>query len=253
MRFIITQNEPLAPSTYLMRLAGDTRAITRPGQFVQLAVPDFYLRRPISVCDWRPVENGMLDLIYKVVGHGTAAMAGMQPGDALDLLTGLGNGFDIDERDEVTASESPLLLGGGTGVPPLYALAKSLLARLKKPTVVLGFNTAEEVFYRREFEALGVPTIVTTANGGAGVKGFVTDAMRSLGGKYDYVYACGPEPMLRAVYDLCEQSGVSGQFSFESRMACGFGVCMGCSCKTKYGSKRICKDGPVLFREEIVW
>ncbi|MDD3335460.1 MAG: dihydroorotate dehydrogenase electron transfer subunit [Eubacteriales bacterium] len=251
MEFQVTENLLIAPRVYHMRLTGDTRKLTSPGQFVQIALPGYYLRRPISVCDWRPGENGTLDLIYKAVGHGTEDMGELKPGTVLDLLTGLGNGFDLNQRDEVTRSQFPLLIGGGVGAPPMYALCKHLLAGLKAPHVILGFNTAEEVFWKREFEALGAPVTITTADGSMGVKGFVTNGMAALRGKYDYVYACGPEPMLHAVYD--EAAGIPGQYSFEERMACGFGVCMGCSCKTKYGSKRICKAGPVLFREEILW
>lgn len=253
MLFTVLSNQPIAPAVWHMRLTGDTCAITRPGQFVQIAVPGFYLRRPISVCDWRPDERGTLDLIYKTVGHGTEAMGELEEGAELDLLTGLGNGYDVNERDEVTASQFPLLVGGGVGVPPLYALCKKLLAACKKPSVILGFNTGSEVFWKREFEELGVPVTVTTADGSVGVEGFVTDAMRQAHGRYDYAYTCGPEPMLKAVYNLCDANRIPGQFSFEEHMACGFGVCMGCSCKTKYGAKRICKDGPVLFKEEIVW
>mgnify|MGYP002581929581 CR=1 FL=1 len=245
MIFTVTGQTPLTDTVYRLELAGDTAAITRPGQFVQIKVPGFYLRRPISVCDWG--ENS-LTLIYKVVGQGTKAMTSLVPGAELDLLTGLGNGFD-----PAACGDKPLLVGGGVGVPPLYGLCKKLLAECKEPRVILGFNTAAEVFWQREFEVLGVPLTVTTADGTQGVKGFVTDAMVPLEGKYDYVYACGPEPMLRAVHALCEKQDIHGQFSFEERMACGFGVCMGCSCQTRYGSKRICKDGPVLKREEILW
>lgn len=253
MQFTIITNQAIAPGVWHMRLGGDTRAITRPGQFVQIAVPGFYLRRPISVCDWRPGAYGTLDLIVKAVGHGTEAISRMASGTELDLLPGLGNGFDVNERDEVTASQFPLLVGGGVGTPPLYALCKKLLAACKKPSVILGFNTADEVFWKREFEELSVPVRLTTVDGSAGQRGLATDAMRALHGKYDYVYACGPEKMLEAVYRVLEESAISGQFSFEERMACGFGACMGCSCKTKYGEKRICKDGPVLFKEEIIW
>ncbi len=253
MRFLIQSNVPLTDSVYHMRLTGDTRGIARPGQFVQIELPGFYLRRPISVCDWHVGENGTLDILYKVVGEGTQAMSQLAPGKALDLLTGLGNGFDVDRLDEVTASQFPLLIGGGVGVPPLYALCKKLLALCKKPSVIMGFNTAAEVFWKEAFEKLGVPVTVTTVDGSMGVRGFVTDAMAQMAGRYDYVYTCGPEPMLKAVHAICEQQDIHGQFSFEERMACGFGVCMGCSCQTKYGSKRICKDGPVLRREEIIW
>ncbi len=252
MLMTIKENREIAPRVYHMRLTGDTRAIARPGQFVQIAVPGYYLRRPISVCDCETGEHGALDLIYKTIGHGTEAMAQAPAGVSLDMLLGLGNGYDIDGRDEVRASQSPLLLGGGVGVPPLYWLCKKLIGIGKPPRVILGFNTASEIFWRDEFAALGVPVTVTTVDGSAGQKGFVTDAMAALEGFY-YVYACGPEPMLKAVHALCDKKGFMGQYSFEERMACGFGACMGCSCQTKYGAKRICKDGPVLFQEEIIW
>ena len=239
--YTVCSNEPLARQVFRMRLLGDTSAITAPGQFVDLALPGFFLRRPISICDY---DADGLTIIYKVVGKGTAALSRLAPGAELDALSGLGNGFDTQK-----SGESPLLIGGGVGVPPLYALAKRLLAEGKCPTAVLGFNKADEVFYAGEFENLGVRTIVCTADGSVGVHGFVTDAIATLSG-YSFYYACGPEPMLRAVHALCP---CGGQLSFEERMGCGFGACMGCSCKTKYGNKRICKDGPVLDKEEIVW
>ena len=245
MKFTIKEQRKLTSTVYFMRLEGDTTGISKTGQFVQIQLPGFYLRRPISINDWTCGENGTLDLIYKVVGHGTEAMKLLPDGTELDLLIGLGNGYNIDGDEK-----KPLLIGGGVGVPPLYALCKALIAQGKKPSVVLGFNTASEVFWKDEFEALGVPVTVTTADGSMGVKGFVTSAMD---GDFDYVYTCGPEPMFKAVYKVLDEKGVSGQFSFEERMACGFGVCMGCSCKTKYGNKRICKDGPVLVKEEIIW
>ena len=245
MRFTIKEQRQLTSTVYFMRLEGDTTGISKTGQFVQIQLPGFYLRRPISINDWTCGENGTLDLIYKVVGHGTEAMKLLPDGTELDLLIGLGNGYNIDGDEQ-----KPLLIGGGVGVPPLYALCKALIAQGKKPAVVLGFNTASEVFWKDEFEALGVPVTVTTADGSMGVKGFVTNAMD---GDFDYVYTCGPEPMFKAVYKVLDEKGISGQFSFEERMACGFGVCMGCSCKTKYGNKRICKDGPVLVKEEIIW
>ncbi len=240
MIFTVTEQSALTADVYRLRLAGDTSAITRPGQFVQIKLPEFYLRRPISVCDW---DAEGLTLIYKVVGEGTRAMTSLKPGMELDLLTGLGNGFD-------TARESsrPLLVGGGVGLPPLYGLCKALLAQGSQPRIIMGFNTAAEVFLREEFQALGVPVLVTTADGSMGRKGFVTAALGDT--DFDYTYACGPEPMLHALYDAVD---CSGQYSFEARMACGFGACMGCTCKTKYGNKRICKDGPVLEKEEIVW
>ncbi len=239
--YTVCSNEPLARQVFRMRLLGDTSAITAPGQFVDLALPGFFLRRPISICDY---DADGLTIIYKVVGKGTAALSRLAPGAELNALSGLGNGFDTQK-----SGESPLLIGGGVGVPPLYALAKRLLAEGKCPTAVLGFNKADEVFYAGEFENLGVRTIVCTADGSVGVRGFVTDAIATLSG-YSFYYACGPEPMLRAVHALCP---CGGQLSFEERMGCGFGACMGCSCKTKYGNKRICKDGPVLDKEEIVW
>lgn len=239
--YTVCSNEPLARQVFRMRLLGDTSAITAPGQFVDLALPGFFLRRPISICDY---DADGLTIIYKVVGKGTAALSRLAPDAELDALSGLGNGFDTQK-----SGESPLLIGGGVGVPPLYALAKRLLAEGKCPTAVLGFNKADEVFYAGEFENLGVRTIVCTADGSVGVRGFVTDAIATLSG-YSFYYACGPEPMLRAVHALCP---CGGQLSFEERMGCGFGACMGCSCKTKYGNKRICKDGPVLDKEEIVW
>ena len=237
--FEILHNKLLAPGVYEMLLSGDTSGITAPGQFVQIALPGYYLRRPISVCD---CEEGLLTFIYKVVGHGTEYMAALQTGDKLNLLTGLGNGYDLSE-----CGEKPLLIGGGVGVPPMYLLAKKLIAQGAEVSVILGFNTTDEIFYEKEFAALGAHTVVTTVDGSYGVPGFVTNAMTM---PYSYVCTCGPEPMLKAVYDKSETSGA---FSFEERMGCGFGACMGCSCKTKYGNKRICKEGPVLKKEEIIW
>ena len=237
--FEITENRPLTANVYLMTLAGDTSGITRPGQFVNIKLDGLYLRRPISVCD---SDNGKLTLIYKVVGHGTEQMSKMTAGK-LDILTGLGNGYDTAK-----SGEHPLLVGGGVGVPPLYMLAKKLISEGKKVSVILGFNTKDEIFFENEFKSLGANVFVTTADGSYGTKGFVTDAMPAL--YYSYTYACGPEPMLKALYNV---SNTSGQYSFEERMGCGFGACMGCSCKTLYGNKRICKDGPGLEKEEIIW
>ena len=224
---------------YKMVLGGDTRYITAPGQFINIRLEGKFLRRPISVCDY---DDKSITIIYKVVGEGTEQLSKLESGEVLDVLTGLGNGYDI------TKSTKPLLIGGGVGVPPMYNLAKALLADGQKPTVVLGFNTKSEIFYEDEFKALGCNTLVTTVDGSYGIKGFVTDAMTDL--DYDYFYTCGPLPMFKAVYNA---TSTSGQFSFEERMGCGFGACMGCSCKTKYGNKRICKDGPVLVKEEIIW
>ena len=237
--FTLKSNKKIAKNTYEWVLTGDTSDITAPGQFVNIQLDGFYLRRPISVCD---SENGQLTLIFKAVGEGTEKMAKMLPGEKLDILTGLGNGYDTTK-----AGDAPLLIGGGAGVPPMYMLAKELIKAGKKPTVILGFGSSDEVFYKDEFERLGASVIVATVDGSYGVKGFVTDAMNV---NYTYFYTCGPEPMLKAIYDKSE---TSGQFSFEERMGCGFGACMGCSCKTKYGNKRICRDGPVLVKEEIIW
>ncbi len=238
--FVIKSQKKIAKDVFKMVLSGNTDDITASGQFVNIKLDGFYLRRPISVCDY---DKNELTLIYKTVGEGTEAMSKYENGTELDVLTGLGNGYDTS-----LSGEKPLLLGGGVGVPPLYNLCKKLIAENKKPTVILGFNSADDVFYENEFKALGADVYVTTADGSYGIKGFVTDAMADL--DYSFFYTCGPEPMLKAIYNV---SNTSGQLSFEERMGCGFGACMGCSCKTKYGNKRICKDGPVLIKEEIIW
>ena len=238
--FTIKENRPLTKDVYLMRLEGDTSDITAPGQFVNIKLDGLFLRRPISVND---VEGDVLTIIYKVVGTGTEQMKEMKSG-TLDILTGLGNGYDTS-----LSGENVLLVGGGVGVPPLYMLAKKLIKEGKKVGVILGFNTESEVFFEEEFKALGCDVTVTTVDGSRGVKGFVTNALESFPDAA-YFYTCGPEPMLKALYNA---TSIEGQFSFEERMGCGFGACMGCSCKTLYGNKRICKDGPVLKKEEIIW
>ena len=237
--FTIKTNEALTSTVYKMILTGDTSPIIAPGQFVNIKLEGNFLRRPISVCD---STEGELTLIYKVVGHGTEQMSQMLPGEQLDLLTGLGNGYDTS-----LTGDHPLLLGGGVGVPPLYMLAKQLRSEGKTVSVVLGFNTKDEIFYENEFKALGCDVTVTTADGSYGVKGFVTNAMDV---DYTHVCTCGPEPMLKAVYKACK---TDGQFSFEERMGCGFGACMGCSCKTITGYKRICKEGPIMRKGDILW
>ena len=237
--FKIVSNEALTKDVWRIGLKGDTEAVTAPGQFVNIRIEGFYLRRPLSVCD---CQDGLLTLIYKVVGKGTEALSRLRPGDMLDLLTGLGNGYDTSK-----SGMRPVLLGGGVGVPPMYLLCKTLLREGKSPLVILGFNKKDEIFYENEFKELGADVTVATADGSYGVKGFVTDAVPE---DYSYFYACGPQPMLRAVSD---RMSTSGQLSFEERMGCGFGACMGCSCRTKYGTKRICRDGPVLEKEEVVW
>ena len=238
--FRITENVALTDTVMRMRLSGDVSDITAAGQFINVKLDGLYLRRPISVYD-RDEES--VTIIYKVVGKGTEQMRNMKVGETLDVLTGLGNGYDL-----TPSGDHALLLGGGVGVPPLYLLAKKLIAEGKKVSVILGFNTKEEIFCEEEFKALGAHVTVTTVDGSYGTKGFVTDAMKEI--PYTYFYTCGPEPMLRAIYRVAE---TEGQFSFEERMGCGFGACMGCSCKTIYGNKRICKDGPVLRKEEILW
>ena len=235
--FEIRENIPLTENVFKMTLEGDCSAITAPGQFVNIELDGLYLRRPISVCD---AEDGRLTLIYKAVGKGTEKMSKMKAG-TLDILSGLGNGYDLEK-----SGSAPLLIGGGVGVPPLYLLAKELRKQGKKATAILDFNTKSEIFYEKEFRALGCEVKVATADGSYGIKGFVTDALGGI--SYTHVYTCGPEPMLRAVY---KSITTSGQFSFEERMGCGFGACMGCTCKTVAGYKRICRDGPVLFKEEI--
>lgn len=238
--FKITSNEKIARDIFKMTLAGDTSAITAPGQFVNIKLDGFFLRRPISVCDCVG-EN--LTLIYKTVGRGTEQMSRMKNGDELDLLTGLGNGYNTR-----TSGDSPLLVGGGVGVPPMYMLCKKLVAEGKKVTVVLGFNSKDDVFYEDEFRALGADVHIATADGTYGTKGFVTDVIKNL--QYTFFYTCGPEPMFRAMHKMMK---TPGQYSFEERMGCGFGACMGCSCKTLTGNKRICKEGPVMESEEIIW
>ena len=235
----IMENVPVTGNVYRMRLEGAELEAQKPGGFVNIRLDGLFLRRPISVFDSAP---GSLTILYKVVGKGTEQMSGLKAGETLDVLTGLGNGYDLAK-----AGDHPLLLGGGVGVPPLYLLAKQLIAAGKKVSAVLGFNTAAEVFGEAEFRALGCDVTVTTADGSYGVKGFVTDALPA---EYSYFYTCGPEPMLKAVYRAAK---TSGQFSFEERMGCGFGACMGCSCKTITGYKRICREGPVLEKEEILW
>ncbi len=237
--FEVLSNEALTDNVFQMILAGDTSHITNCGQFVNIQLDGMFLRRPISVCDY---DENTLTIIYKVVGKGTEAMSAMQAGTRLDLLTGLGNGYDL-----TLAGDRPVLLGGGVGVPPMYNLAKKLRQAGKSVSVILGFNTAAEIFYEEAFRALGCQVTVTTVDGSYGVKGFVTDALPE---NYTYFYTCGPEPMLKAVY---RATNTSGQMSFEERMGCGFGACMGCSCKTITGYKRICKDGPVMKKEEILW
>ena len=236
----ILENKALTKDIYKMILAGETSHITAPGQFINIQLDGFYLRRPISICDY---DDKTITIIYKVVGQGTEVMAKLATGEKLDVLCGLGNGFDA-----LKCSEKAVLIGGGVGVPPMYNLCKKLIAEGKAVSVILGFNTKDEIFYEKEFKELGAKVFVSTVDGSYGTKGFVTDVLKDI--EYDYFYTCGPMPMFRAIEKI---AATSGQYSFEERMGCGFGACMGCSCKTKYGYKRICRDGPVLEREEIIW
>ena len=238
-RFTVSENTPLAENTFRLALRGDVSAVTAPGQFVNLRLDGLFLRRPLSVCT---VSGDILTVIYKVVGKGTQKLRRMRPGDGIDVMTGLGNGFDT-----TVSGGRPLLLGGGSGVSPMFMLAEKLAAEGKKPVAVLGFNTAAEVFGAEELKALGADVTIATLDGSLGIKGYVTDALPD---GCTYYYACGPEPMLKAVYNTL---ALSGQLSFERRMGCGFGACMGCSCRTITGSKRICKEGPVMRKEEILW
>lgn len=238
--FEIISNECIAADIYKMVLSGDTSEFTKPGQFLNVKLEGFYLRRPISVCDW---DETTVTIIYKVVGNGTLCMSKLQSGQTLDILTGLGNGFDTSK-----SGENPVLIGGGVGVPPMYNLCKTLVSQGKKVSVILGFNSKADVFYEKEFSDLGADVYVTTADGSYGTKGFVTDVLCTL--DYSYFYTCGPMPMFKAIESIAK---TSGQYSFEERMGCGFGACMGCSCKTKYGNIRICKEGPVLEREVVIW
>ena len=238
----VTKNEALTPLIYEMHLAGDVSGVTCAGQFVEIALDGLYLRRPISVCNY---EEGELTLIYKVVGKGTDLMSQMAEGTQLDVLTGLGNGFNVEHE-----CKKPLLVGGGVGVPPLYRLTRDLIARGKGVTVVLGFNTEAEIFYAEKFEEAGAKVIIATADGSVGVKGFVTNAIAESGVAADYFYSCGPLPMLKA---LCQSLEIDGEVSLEERMGCGFGICMGCSIQTTKGAKRVCKEGPVFKKEEVIW
>ncbi len=238
--YTITENTRLAEGIYRMVLSGDSSGCTAPGQFINIKLDGFYLRRPISVCDW---DDSSITIIYKVLGRGTEMMTSLPLGTELDVLTGLGNGYNLSK-----SGDKPLLIGGGVGIPPLYNACRQLVAQGKKPTVILGFNSSADMFYVDEFSALGAEVLISSADGSVGVKGFVTDVMKDL--DYSYFYTCGPTAMLKAIDAIAK---TSGELSFEERMGCGFGACMGCSCKTKYGNKRICKDGPVLVREEIIW
>ena len=239
MQYRIIENAPIAPGVYRMKLSGDTSMVKAPGQFAQIQIPGFYLRRPISLCDWD--ETGMT-LIYKTVGRGTDALSRMQPGETIDALNGLGNGYDVN-----ACGDHPLVIGGGVGIPPLFGLAKALLAKGLRPAVILGFNRRKEIFLLDDFRALGLSPVITTVDGSAGVRGFVTDALPA---SYDSFFACGPLPMLKAVCNACD---TPGQLSLEERMACGFGACMGCTIQTAIGPRRVCKDGPVFRKEELPW
>lgn len=252
--FEISENSMIAHDTYLMKLHGDVSGFAAPGQFIGIKLPGHFLRRPISVCD---IDDKGLTIIYKTLGKGTAEMASFHIGMTLDVLTALGNGYELSD-----AGQTPLIIGGGVGIPPLYLLAKMLLKKGKTPTVVMGFNSKEDIFYEDKFSELGCPVLVTTADGSHGICGFAVDALR--GGSFSYIYTCGPIPMLKSVYDFASKHDIDGQFSFEERMGCGFGACMGCSIRVnaldEFGMhtgeisyKRVCKEGPVFRKEEIIW
>ena len=243
--FKILSNKKIADTTYEMKLfCSGEHGISNGGQFVNIKLDGFFLRRPISVCDW---TDSNITIIYKTVGAGTEKMSKMEAGQMLDILTPLGNGFNIEDEN---IGEKPVLIGGGAGVPPMYGLCRLLISKGVKPSVILGFNSQKDSFYIEEFKAMGADVYVTSADGSIGTEGFVTDALKTI--EYTYFFACGPEAMLKAI-DYTADKKTDGQLSFEERMGCGFGACMGCSCETKYGSKRICKEGPVLKRGEIIW
>ncbi|MCD7768592.1 MAG: dihydroorotate dehydrogenase electron transfer subunit [Oscillospiraceae bacterium] len=239
--FTIEKNRPLAGGVYEMTLSGDCSAFTGPGQFLNIRLEGKFLRRPISVCSYTAEQ---VTILYKILGGGTAGMTGLRPGDRLDVLTGLGNGFDTAK-----SGPAPLLIAGGVGLPPIYGLCRALLSEGKRPTVILGFNRAEDIFYLDKFSALGVSPILCTADGSAGKRGLVTDAMAE-SGVHTYLYACGPTAMLRGI-DALARTG--GQYSLEARMGCGFGACMGCTIETRSGPRRVCREGPVFDREELLW
>ncbi len=242
--YTIEQNECIARDVYEMVLKGPTAALTRPGQFVNVLLSGRFLRRPISVCSHTDTH---LTLVYKIMGEGTAQMAAMQSGETLDLLAGLGNGFDVMPL----RGQQVLLAGGGVGTPPLYGLAKALAAEGQPPTVALGFASAADVFYQGRFEALGCAVHLATNDGSLGTHGLITDVMQPLG--FTAYCACGPMGMLRAIYALCQQRGIPGQLSLEERMGCGFGACMGCGCQTHSGPKRVCVEGPVFQSTEVMF
>ena len=240
-KYKILENKQIAKDVYKMLLEGDTSAINKPGQFINIEIEEFYLRRPISVCDY---NEKTITIIYKIMGQGTENMSKLEVGKELDILTGLGNGFDIK-----TSGDMPLIIGGGVGTPPMYRLCKELIKEGKEPIVILGFNSKDDIFYKEEFEKLGEKVHNSTDDGSIGTKGFVTDIMKEIK-DFTYFYACGPMVMLKAV---CDATNAQGEVSLEERMGCGFGACMGCTIKTKEGYKRVCKQGPVFCKEELIW
>lgn len=240
-KYKILENKKIAKDVFEMVLEGDTTAINKPGQFINIEIEDLYLRRPISVCDY---DEKTITVIYKVVGQGTEKMSKLEKGKELDILTGLGNGFDTKN-----SGDKPLIIGGGVGTPPMYRLCKDLISEKKTPTVILGFNSKEDMFYKDKFEELGVKVYISTVDGSIGIKGFVTDVMKTIG-DFTYFYACGPMVMLEAV---CKEANISGEISLEGRMGCGFGACMGCTIQTKKGNKRVCREGPVFDKEDLIW
>lgn len=239
----IVKIENIADNVYEMTLKGaGAKYITKPGQFINIKINDSlqpYLRRPMSISDY---DDQTIIIVFKVVGLGTEILKNKAIGEKLDCLIGLGNGFEINEGDA-------LLVGGGLGTPPLYNLGKKLHKKGIKVTTVLGFNSKKDIFYVDKFKEFG-DVFVATMDGSVGTKGTVVDVIKQANLTFDYYYTCGPEPMLDAMVINYPNNG---QLSFEARMGCGFGACMGCSCKVKTKPyKRICVEGPVLLSEEVI-
>lgn len=241
--FELICNNALTADVFETVLKGDISDITSPGQFINIKLDGLFLRRPISVADLDEKE-ATVTIVYKTVGAGTEKLKELKTGSRLNILTGLGNGYDLS-----VCGGDPLLIGGGVGTPPMYYLCRRLIEEGKSPRVILGFNKKDEIFFEDRFAELGVPVTVTTVDGSYGVKGYVTDAMKKERG-YSYIYACGPFAMMRGVADKAQ---TDGQFSLEERMGCGFGACMGCTVHTRSGDKRVCREGPVFEIKDIIF
>lgn len=240
----IISKTQLCSDVYEMVLQGkEASYVSNPGQFINIKLNDSlqpYLRRPMSISDY---SDDTITIVFRVVGEGTKILKEKQVGDQLDCLIGLGNGF------EVKKDHKAILIGGGLGTPPLYKLGKELVKQGVEVTTVLGFNSKENVFYEDKFKELG-NCYIATMDGSVGQKGTVVDVINQVGLTFDTYYTCGPEPMLKA---LVKEYPDNGQLSFEARMGCGFGACMGCSCKVKEKPyKRICVEGSVLSSSEVI-